>query len=435
MTTSRKAILVIGDIACFIAAFWLFALFSPRFILINDAFATHGIPFTVIALLWICIFFIFNFYELRTSKPNMLFLRNVGLASLVMLTVGFIYFYIDPITRITPKWNLLLFEFLSLLLILGFRRVFYLTTLKSFHTRFAIVCAEEKYHAIVSEISNNPQLGLINCGTYATLTEFQASGQSVDLLIIHKIGEEESELLEKILSSQIEVIDLPEAYETILYKIPVEFIDNTWIVRSITKASGIFYSALSRIISIVFAISVTTITLPISIVIMIAIKLDDGGKIFIRQDRVGHHGKIFKLYKFRSMIEMDENGHAENGTSLWANGTDDPRITRVGKITRRLHVDEIPQLLNILKGDIALVGPRPERPDFVARLEHEIPYYFMRHTIMPGFTGWAQIKFRYARSVMDSKEKFEYDLFYIKNKNIFLDIGIIMKTAQIIFTH
>jgi lipopolysaccharide/colanic/teichoic acid biosynthesis glycosyltransferase len=135
------------------------------------------------------------------------------------------------------------------------------------------------------------------------------------------------------------------------------------------------------------------------------------------------------------MIVLGADGQAETGTAVWSTGGKDSRITKVGAITRKLHVDEIPQMLNLLKGDLALVGPRPERPEFVANLEKEIPYYFMRHTIKPGFTGWAQIKFRYARTVLDSEEKFEYDLFYLKNRNIFLDVGIILKTAQIVFTH
>ena len=125
---------------------------------------------------------------------------------------------------------------------------------------------------------------------------------------------------------------------------------------------------------------------------------------------------------------------AEKDGAKWAEKSDS-RVTRVGKILRKTHIDEIPQMWNILKGDLALVGPRPERPEFVTMLEKEVPYYFLRHTIKPGFTGWAQVKFRYARTLDDSRTKFEYDLYYMKNRNIFMDLGIIIKTAQIIFTH
>jgi lipopolysaccharide/colanic/teichoic acid biosynthesis glycosyltransferase len=127
---------------------------------------------------------------------------------------------------------------------------------------------------------------------------------------------------------------------------------------------------------------------------------------------------------------MKEN--SEKKGPVWAE-KQDARITRIGKFLRKTHLDEIPQMLNILKGDISLVGPRPERPEFIEKLEKEIPFYHIRHLIKPGFTGWAQIKFRYSRSVIDSKEKFQYDLYYIKNNSLFLDIGILLKTFQLFF--
>lgn len=429
MNTSRKATLVIGDSIGFILGFFIFAIVTYGIKHLGETVQLHAFPFALLAIIWIIIFFIFNFYELRNSKPNMVFFRNFGIAAVIMLAVGFIYFYINPATRIAPKFNLITFEVISLVLILGFRRLFYLATMNSFHTRFAIVCAEEKFHALVSEITANPQLGFQNQGIFANLNDFMREKPAIDLLIIHKTSTHETELLEKILASHIEVIDLPEAYETILYKIPVDFIDNQWIVRSITKSTTALYRLVSRIISLLFACVVLIATFPITLLIMIAIKIEDGGPILYRNDRVGENGKVFFLYKFRSMILNAEKGKAE-----WAT-VGDSRVTKVGKITRKLHIDEIPQMINILKGDINLVGPRPERPEFVKKLEAEIPYYFMRHTITPGFTGWAQIKFRYARTVMDSREKFEYDLYYLKNRNIFLDLGIIVKTAQIVFTH
>jgi lipopolysaccharide/colanic/teichoic acid biosynthesis glycosyltransferase len=125
---------------------------------------------------------------------------------------------------------------------------------------------------------------------------------------------------------------------------------------------------------------------------------------------------------------------AEEKGAIWCEKKDN-RITPVGKVIRKLHFDEIPQMLNVLKGDLFFVGPRPERPEFVSMLQNTIPHYAFRHIIHPGFTGWAQIKYRYANTVESSKEKFEYDLYYIKNRNIFLDFGIILKTIQIIFTH
>ncbi len=182
-------------------------------------------------------------------------------------------------------------------------------------------------------------------------------------------------------------------------------------------------------LEIIFAAVVLLISLPFTLVASVSILIEDGGPIFYTHYRVGLRGKKFKIIKLRSMKK-----NAEQNGAQWAD-KDDSRITRVGKIIRTTHIDEIPQMWNVLRGDIALVGPRPERPEFVSELEKEIPYYFLRQTIKPGFTGWAQIMFRYARSVMDSQQKFEYDLYYVKNRNFFLDIGILLKTVQIIFTH
>jgi lipopolysaccharide/colanic/teichoic acid biosynthesis glycosyltransferase len=126
---------------------------------------------------------------------------------------------------------------------------------------------------------------------------------------------------------------------------------------------------------------------------------------------------------------------SEKDGAQWSVGPNDARITPVGKIIRKLHIDELPQMINILKGDISFVGPRPERPEFVELLNKEIPYYSFRHIVRPGFTGWAQIKYFYVNTVVTSKEKFEYDLYYIKNRNVFIDLGVIARTIQIVFTH
>jgi exopolysaccharide biosynthesis polyprenyl glycosylphosphotransferase len=429
MNHYRKGILVLGDTISLICGFFLFILIGFGKQLFVTQASLHALPLFLLGIMWIGIFYIFNFYDLQSSKPNLVFLRNFGIAAILALGIGFIFFYISPVTHITPKTNLLIFEGVSFILVLGWRRLFYTATAKTFHTRFAIVCADERHSILVSEIQKNPELGFLCIGTFQTLAEFESHQNHVDMLVIHKTAMEETELLEKILASNIDVIDLAEAYENILYKIPVDFINSNWVIHSIKKQGDVFYKLLSRIISCAFALLVGILTLPISIIIMIAIKLEDGGPILYKNDRVGKHGTMFYLYKFRSMsVDAEKNG------AQWAQ-VKDPRVTNVGRITRKLHIDEIPQMINILKSELTLVGPRPERPSFVRELEQQIPYYFMRHTITPGFTGWAQIKFRYARTVMDSQEKFEYDLYYIKNRNVFLDIGIILKTVQIIFTH
>jgi lipopolysaccharide/colanic/teichoic acid biosynthesis glycosyltransferase len=189
------------------------------------------------------------------------------------------------------------------------------------------------------------------------------------------------------------------------------------------------YDSTKTFLSLVLASLLLIITSPLILLIALVIKIYDGGPVFYSQERVGKNNHTFNLYKFRSMVVNAE----ENGPE-WA-AKEDARTTPVGRVLRKLHVDELPQMWNILKRDISFVGPRPERPEFVMKLESEIPFYHLRHIIAPGFTGWAQIKFRYAGNVMDSKEKFQYDLYYLKNRNFFMDLGIFLRTIQIIFTH
>ena len=175
---------------------------------------------------------------------------------------------------------------------------------------------------------------------------------------------------------------------------------------------------------------------PIILLIALLVKTTSVGPILYKQIRVGKNGKLFTLIKFRTMYATTSKNPDANGDSPTWCEIEDKRVTIiVGRILRTIHLDELPQLFNIINNNLSFVGPRPERPEFVQILEKEIPYYLFRQNVKPGLTGWAQIKFRYSRTVIDSKEKFEYDLFYMKNRNIFLDCRVILKTIQLVFTH
>src|ERR1041385_449228 len=168
------------------------------------------------------------------------------------------------------------------------------------------------------------------------------------------------------------------------------------------------------------------LSLPIVVITAILIRLDSRGPVFYKQERVGKNGRPFTLTKFRSMkVDAEQDG------PVWASKKDS-RTTRVGRIIRKVRIDEIPQFWNILKGEMSFVGPRPERPHFVAQLAQEIPYYEQRHLIAPGLTGWAQIKYPYGASIEDARQKLQYDLFYIKNQGLILDAIILFETIKII---
>jgi exopolysaccharide biosynthesis polyprenyl glycosylphosphotransferase len=177
-----------------------------------------------------------------------------------------------------------------------------------------------------------------------------------------------------------------------------------------------------------FAVSALLLlgTMPVMVLSALAIRLDSPGPVFFKQERVGKNGLVFVLWKFRSMRQNAE----ENG-AVWAEKVD-PRVTRVGKWIRLLRIDEIPQLYNVFRGEMSLIGPRPERPEFIQELEKQIPYYGIRHSVRPGITGWAQVNYRYGASVEDALRKLEYDLYYIKKMSLLLDFKIILKTIGVV---
>jgi sugar transferase (PEP-CTERM system associated) len=218
---------------------------------------------------------------------------------------------------------------------------------------------------------------------------------------------------------------LASVYEELTGKIAVENLRPSWLIFSSGFRRGRTLPAVKR----AFDMGASTIGLliawPIMLLTALAVKLTSPGPVVYKQQRVGWHGHIFTVYKFRTMRQDAE----ANTGAVWAH-KDDPRITRVGKFLRRSRLDELLQLWNVLKGDMSLVGPRPERPEFVTRLTSEIPYYGQRHTVRPGLTGWAQVRYTYGSTVEDAIEKLQYDLYYIKNLSLALDLFIMFSTVK-----
>ncbi len=228
-------------------------------------------------------------------------------------------------------------------------------------------------------------------------------------------------------SRGVRIQDGTDVYEAITGKVPIESLRLGWLLFSPGFCVSRFLLIYKRVTSVLISLLGLLLSLPLLPFIALAIKLTSRGAVFYRQKRVGRSGNVFECYKFRTMCADAE---ADSGPT-WADD-DDPRITTVGRFLRISRLDEIPQLWNVLKGDMSLVGPRPERPEFVDWLTQEIPFYYLRHTVRPGITGWAQIRFKYGSSVEDAKEKLRYDLFYIKNMSPGLDFLVFFQTIKII---
>jgi exopolysaccharide biosynthesis polyprenyl glycosylphosphotransferase len=210
-------------------------------------------------------------------------------------------------------------------------------------------------------------------------------------------------------------------------KIAIADLSPEWIVRSKGFRRDRLITLTKRVIDIVVSAIGLLLSAPICLLTALAIKLDSRGPILYRQERLGRNEESFTIYKFRSMVE----GAEADAGPVWA-AKGDPRITRVGQIIRTLRIDEIPQMVNVLKGQMSLVGPRPERPFFVQTLSKKIPYYYLRHSIQPGITGWAQISYSYGDSEKDAIEKLQYDLYYIKNMSALFDLQIIFESLKVI---
>lgn len=431
---ARIILLLLGDIIALTLAFWAMLYISFLGRLDQKIINLHLMPFLFLGILWILIFFMFNLYNTQSAKPTIPNLKQIFLAFIVASVLGVIFFYTIPFWSIAPKKNLFIFATVAILFFILWRRIFY--NIFSYYFRknvvFIISNIDNNLYVrdLIEYISTYPQSGFFITGKYSSIEQFSKEHKNIpQVFIIAKEVWRNSENFKKLSDTHSQILDLAQAYEDILGRIPIETIDESWFIHNINSYQEDTINISTRIFGILIASLILIITSPLLLIVSLLIKIYDRGPIFYTQNRVGKNGKNFKLYKFRSMII-----NAEKNGPEWSNKKD-YRVTPIGKILRKLHFDEIPQMWNIIKGDIALVGPRPERPEFVSELEKEIPFYYLRHTITPGFTGWAQIKFRYAGNIMDSKEKFEYDLYYLKNKNIFMDFGILVRTIQIIFFH
>jgi exopolysaccharide biosynthesis polyprenyl glycosylphosphotransferase len=272
-----------------------------------------------------------------------------------------------------------------------------------------------------------PGLLIDKLDNFAVWSEQYWSGVLLDDTAENMSDETIRQLMEMRLRG-IYIYSLADFYEEFWQKIPPSFIQDDWF--AFTSGFNILHDRfnvkLKHLVDVLAASLLVLIVLPIALIASLAIRLDSPGPIFYSQVRTGLNGKKFKVYKFRSMYQ-----DAEKRGIQWA-ATKDPRITRVGRLLRAMRIDELPQLWNVIKGEMSLIGPRPERPEFDSKLRQEIPYYDVRYLVKPGITGWAQVMYDYGASVEDAYQKVAYDLYYIKNYSLLLDLAIALKTVRTI---
>lgn len=388
--------------------------------------------------LFVCLssFYIFDLYELsagvRRSDYAVRFLVAVFIAASVLPLV----FYSLPAWRFrrgTLLYTVLLFSSISLL----WRVLFEGYIIRAIgDIRIALVGTGDLSDELYEILAETPgyhietRLNEIESDTAASLLDMSRK-RIIDAIAIDLASARRSGCLHVLLECKmlkVDVYNMGDMYESMTGKVPVMELDESRLVSEQFRGMrrNVYMSRLKRLLDIGLAATGLIITLPVSLVAAILVKGTSSGPVFFRQERVGLNWRVFEILKFRSMRK-----DAEINGAVWAS-EDDPRITAVGRLLRVTRVDEIPQMWNVLKGDMSFIGPRPERPVFVDSLNKRIPFYSLRHIVKPGITGWAQINYRYGASEEDALEKLQYDLFYIKNLGIMIDLQILFKTVKVI---
>ena len=392
--------------------------------------------FSFISLFWLLFLFILDFYEIPPLKKVFEFFSNLIIFLLLAGAFGVAYFYLRPQPIIAPKTILILDLSIFSFFLCGWRYVFSrILKLQNFKEKIVLIGSLVEFKDLSSD--------LLNQNGYEMVASFDPNS-SLDVSKLKEIIEKEKvnsvvfalnsqrneDLVKQIFSNlplKLNFISFPSFYESVAKKVPLEAIDEFWFLENLSHSEKRIDEILKRGFDILFSFVGLLITAVLFPFIALAIKINSPGPVFYSQKRVGKDRKVFTLYKFRTMKE-DLNRDKE----LWRE-KDPGQITRVGNFLRRIHLDEFPQFWSILKGDLSFVGPRPEWVELAKIFEKEIPFYSQRYLVRPGFTGWAQLNFPPSTSVEEAKEKFQYDLYYIKNRSFFLDLGIILKTIRIIF--
>jgi len=416
LNKKQKLIYFIGDLCLFVIALWI-TLFLRHFAIPSFyLFYSHIVPFSILFIAWFFVFYIFGLYD----KPKVLIEEKVLSRVLVVSAIiGIVFFYLIPIFSITPKTNLLIYFIVLFSLIFLWRSIidYFFEQNKN---AVLLIGSSQESEELLLELDKNCSFKIDRCSSDSSLSDYS-------IIIVDLEDEKVKPIVSRLYNlifSGVLIIDISKLYEDVFERVPLSYLDHRWFLKNISSYSRVVYDPLKRIIDISISLVLGVISLPLYPFICLAIKLNDGGSCFIVQKRIGQKGKIINVIKFRTM--------KVNDSGVWVKENDD-RITSVGKFLRKSRLDELPQLLNILKGDMSLVGPRPDIYGLLSKLEEEIPYYNIRTAIRPGLSGWAQVnQEKPPQSVEETKTRLMYDLYYIKNRSLWLDLKIILKTIVII---
>lgn len=444
--TEKTALLLFSDSVALAVSFVVALLLGHRAHFTLDLLSAHGLGFATLFVSTLLLFFILDGYSLHKIPQRFaqqaLILALGLLASLIMSSFIF-YFFREPV----PRAVLILFFLNSLALIVFFRYRLNQRMLSLIQWRVLLVGDGPRSIEVAQLISSRAYLrtevvgyvteedGRQDLDRLPCLGSFQdvvsiAEERGVDQVIVTVATQDDAlmKIMLACMQKKIKVSEFRRVIEEITGKVPVGHLNDRWFIRELSTSDKRYFWYLKRLCDLLVSGIGFCLALPLLPVIALAIKLDSRGPVFYSQQRMGRGGRPFRAWKLRTMVDG-----ADRNNVHWTTDNDH-RITRVGRIIRKSRLDEVPQLLNIIKGDMSLIGPRPEALSLAEMYLREIAYYAERHMVTPGITGWAQINYPYGNSLEDTRQKLMYDFYYIKNRSVVLDLMIFLRTIRIMLT-
>ncbi len=427
---------VLGDVAVLYASLWLTLLLRYLQLPADNTWNAHLVPFTLLFAIWILVFFIAGRYEKRVmlSKKDaiMSLLKVQGINSIVAV----LFFYFSPVTQITPKTNLFIYLAVSVLL-LGVWQYVSASVIGRKRVPVCIVARGSEVQELAKDLAD----GIMG---YDVRYVLDLDCQDVDIeQLVHNVSADRIQFVildtkddavlpylpvfYDLMFTGVQFVEVSEVYEALYNRVPLQVVRHGWFLEHVKSRPHALYDLIKRCMDIVVSLALIVVSLVFYPIVYVALKLEDRKGLFSIQDRVGQNNRTIQMLKFRTMTFANDGGK-------WKEEGLKNRVTRVGAFLRKTRVDELPQLWNVLRGDISLIGPRPEFHDAVQQYGQQIPYYNVRHLIKPGLSGWAQIYHdnhpHHGLDVDATAEKLSYDLYYIKNRSIVLDAIIALKTLK-----
>ena len=437
-------ILLLGDVLVFALSLWLALALRYLQLPSNGLLSLHIAPFSILFIAWVGVFFLAGLYGKHTKIFRSRLLSSIVYTQIINALIAALFFFFLPIFQIAPKTLLLVYLIVSLVLIILWRVTIFPRLRRSRKLKGVLIGSGPDAKALAEEIGSDARypfafeyvVDTADTPSHEVIQHACRVAEEDDIaFLVVDVSDTAIQASLPILydaafhKQRFVMVNLMDLYSEVFDRIPLSLVRYEWVLAN--SGISVAYDIVKRGIDIIVAVIGGALSLVLYPFIMLAIKLDDGGDIFITQERVGRYQKTINVVKFRSMSGNDGGNYGNGGKSKLV-------ITRVGKILRVLRLDEIPQLWNVLMGDLSIVGPRPEFPSLSEHYDARIPYYNARYLITPGLTGWVQVLHdrhpHHGTDVAATKEKLSYDLHYFLHRSLLLDLYIIFQTVRIVIT-